>query len=213
MKPFELAITALSLSIFDSAIYANDGAAGLAGGELHFKNLQGIQMASEDLFISPQLVKVEYKFRNTTLKPITTLISFPIRADILLDNNWDTNSKNPNEFAVEVDGKQTPFQTKIKRSEDTLQIDHFFWEQIFPASTEVKIVHTYQPIFERGVAYSLPSSEGTWTKDLETHFCASKKETNAVAKKIISSRLFPISSRQQRHGTVQLEDSKTCPIR
>src|ERR1700760_2442909 len=85
---------------------ANDGAAGLAAGELAFKHLDGVRMESEDLFISQEAVRVRYAFRNTTDHDIETVVAFPLppipakngpacSEEAELSESYDTCSDNP----------------------------------------------------------------------------------------------------------------------
>lgn len=53
--------------------HANDGAAGLDAGELVFKHLDGVQMESEDLFISEKAVRVRYSLQATDYVPRSDL--------------------------------------------------------------------------------------------------------------------------------------------
>jgi hypothetical protein len=186
------------IMLFTLSSMANDGAAGLSGGDLVFKNLKGVQMEEEDLFISPSIVKVKYLFRNKTKNKITTLIAFPIEADTVSDQNWDTSSKNPNEFSVKVDDKEVKFETEVKTNESELKIKHF-WTQEFPAGKSITIEHSYKPIFETGVAYMMPPEEledpsntkekddeirlNFWGQGLMDNFCATRKEALSMQKK------------------------------
>lgn len=57
---------------------ANDSSAEMAAGGLVLTRSAQIQMASEDLFVSAQEVRVHYRFRNLTSQPITTRVAFPM---------------------------------------------------------------------------------------------------------------------------------------
>ena len=60
------------------AVHANDTTAQLGTGGLVFVTNENIQMASEDLFVSPTEVKVVYKFHNKSDKDQHILIAFPM---------------------------------------------------------------------------------------------------------------------------------------
>ncbi|MCX7899833.1 MAG: DUF4424 domain-containing protein, partial [Methylocystis sp.] len=57
---------------------ANDSEAELALGGLALKKSDAITMESEDLFISRDLVRVKYRFTNTSETPVETLVAFPL---------------------------------------------------------------------------------------------------------------------------------------
>lgn len=63
-----------------SMAQGNDSVAAMALGGLEFLQSDSIEMVSEDLFISPDLVRVRYAFRNVTSKPVETLVAFPLPA-------------------------------------------------------------------------------------------------------------------------------------
>lgn len=171
------------LLLLGANAFANDGAAGLDGGGLHFKALKGVSMVEEVLSISPTEVRVRYVFENTTDRDISTRVSFPIQADLQGDLSWDRTSKNPSDFSVTVDGKSVAFETKVEETEESLTLQHH-WMQAFPARAKRTIEHRYTPIFPTGVAYMAPASEGpTWGDGLKRSFCATAKEAAWVAKK------------------------------
>ncbi|STZ08273.1 Uncharacterised protein [Moraxella caprae] len=68
MKRFKFSLLALLLSSI--TVHANDstGYVGV-GGAWYIKNLN-IAMKSEDLYISKDIIKVAYEFKNLTNKPI-----------------------------------------------------------------------------------------------------------------------------------------------
>ena len=59
--------------------FANDseGGWGLTGG-LVFKKNEAITMLSEDLYLSPELVRVTYTYENTTSEDLDILVAFPV---------------------------------------------------------------------------------------------------------------------------------------
>ncbi len=61
-----------------SPALANDTTAQLAAGGLVFTRSFDIEMAREDLYISPDKVEVNYVFHNTSDKDVTTLVAFPM---------------------------------------------------------------------------------------------------------------------------------------
>jgi hypothetical protein len=61
-----------------SPVQANDSTAEVGIGGLMLTESKDITMDSEDLFISQELVKVTYRFTNTSNKDIETLVAFPL---------------------------------------------------------------------------------------------------------------------------------------
>ena len=58
--------------------FANDSSAELAQGGLVLKKHDGIAMKSEDLYISPDAVRVKYEFLNTTPNDEKIIVAFPM---------------------------------------------------------------------------------------------------------------------------------------
>lgn len=75
MKKFVLA---LALSCLAMPSSANDSSAAIGLGGLELTQNDAISIDSEDLFLSRKLVRVKYRFTNTSTKDIETLVSFPL---------------------------------------------------------------------------------------------------------------------------------------
>ena len=73
-----LAAAALSAALFASTALANDTMAELKTGGLQFVQSGEVTMAEEHLSISPETITVDYVFRNSAERDITTLIAFPL---------------------------------------------------------------------------------------------------------------------------------------
>lgn len=90
---------------------ANDSTASLGAGGLTLTQSADIRMASEDLSISREAVRVRYAFVNESGAPITTRVAFPLPEANLeelaeRDVGWPTdNEANLIDFKVTVDGK------------------------------------------------------------------------------------------------------------
>jgi hypothetical protein len=98
---------------------ANDTTAELKTGGLEFVRTLDISMEEEKLFISPQEVRVDYVFRNTSDKDIETYVAFPM-PDITggLDGDvaaGDTARDNFLDFSVTQDGQaiQAQLQQRV----------------------------------------------------------------------------------------------------
>lgn len=75
--------TLVCLSILASAALvdassANDTMSTLGAGGLVFVQTQDVKMVSEDLYVSPDQVRVKYTFRNETDQDVKTLVAFPL---------------------------------------------------------------------------------------------------------------------------------------
>jgi hypothetical protein len=93
----------------------DDSSAQLKAGGIVFVNTTPLKMAEEDLYISPEKVRIRFVFANDTAKPVETLVAFPL-PDI--DNNEYTEvplgaiTNDPVNFVgfgVTVGGRKVPF--------------------------------------------------------------------------------------------------------
>jgi hypothetical protein len=89
---------------------ANDSMATLGAGGLIFTRSEEITMAKEDLYISPEKVEVKYLYRNTTDKPVKTIVAFPmpkIGGPVeIMSAVPDEQSDNFMDFSVVQDGEE-----------------------------------------------------------------------------------------------------------
>jgi hypothetical protein len=88
---------------------ANDTTGKLDAGGLVLARTDAIEMASEDLYISPSEVRVAYVFRNRTEEDVDTIVAFPMPdmeatpfANISVPNETSDNFLG---FSVEVEGR------------------------------------------------------------------------------------------------------------
>ncbi|MBR0694744.1 DUF4424 domain-containing protein [Bradyrhizobium lablabi] len=95
---------------------ANDSAAELAIGGLQFVRTNDVAMESEDLHIGLDRVSVRYEFTNTTAKPVTLTVAFPLPdIDLSEAENIALPSNDPVNFV--------DFETKVDGSPVPLTID------------------------------------------------------------------------------------------
>jgi uncharacterized protein DUF4424 len=96
------------------AARANDSAAELSIGGLQFVRTSDIAMESEDLKISPDRVTVRYQFANTSGKPVTLTIAFPLPdIDLSEAENIALPSADPVnfvDFETRIDGVPAKFR-------------------------------------------------------------------------------------------------------
>jgi len=108
---FGVAIVALQLAVSTIA-QANDSAAELSIGGLQFVRSNDIAMESEELRIALDRVSVRYQFANTSGKPVTLTVAFPLPdIDLSEADNIALPSSDPInfvDFETRVDGTPTP---------------------------------------------------------------------------------------------------------
>ncbi|TXH69612.1 MAG: DUF4424 domain-containing protein [Thiothrix sp.] len=158
----------LAFASFSTAL-ANDSTAAFGAGGLVFTKSDHIVMQEEDLRISKTNIRVAYKFFNTSDKPITTRVAFPL-PEAFLDADGSSlpyyteetlpKDKNILKFSVTIDGKKQAFQTEDKQrfDQDMQATAHTFtyhWMQTFPAKKMVSVVHEYTPGVGGAVEYGM----------------------------------------------------------
>jgi hypothetical protein len=113
LKSFSIAIIGTMLAA-TCAARANDSAAELSIGGLQFVRTNAIAMESEDLRISLDRVAVRYQFANTSGKPVTLTVAFPLPDIDLSDaDNLALPSTDPVnfvDFETKIDGVPAKFQ-------------------------------------------------------------------------------------------------------
>ncbi len=91
--------------------HANDSLAIVAAGGLKFTQTDELQMAREDLYLSPWEVRVAYVFRNLTNHDVTSTVAFPLPdIDVAASEAAHVYYRSANDgdifdFHVEVDGR------------------------------------------------------------------------------------------------------------
>ncbi|MFG6465485.1 DUF4424 family protein [Roseateles sp. BYS87W] len=92
--------------------HANDTTARVAVGGLEFTQTRSIRMESEHLVISPDRVRVDYVYRNTTDRAVRTVVAFPTPSypDCLSESALDLNQRPVEGLHTEVNGQPVPTQ-------------------------------------------------------------------------------------------------------
>ena len=75
-----------ALALSAAPALANDSVAELGTGGLILSRSDAVAMQSEDLFISPEKVTVDYVFHNNTDRDVDSIVAFPM-PDISGDPN------------------------------------------------------------------------------------------------------------------------------
>jgi hypothetical protein len=106
-----LLLTSLALSVRAMPALANDSTGFESTTGIRLAATADIRMASENLFISPTQIRIDYVFHNVTDHPITALMVFPL-PDLDLSQgmtaaNWAFPAARDNflDFKVTVDGR------------------------------------------------------------------------------------------------------------
>lgn len=114
---FRIVLTA-ALALSAVPALANDSVAELGTGGLILSRSDAVAMESEDLFISPDKVTVDYVFRNNTDKDVNAVVAFPM-PDIEGDPNEmpaipEAQDDNFLGFQVTIDGVDAKPQLEQK---------------------------------------------------------------------------------------------------
>ncbi|MEW6634228.1 MAG: DUF4424 domain-containing protein [Pseudomonadota bacterium] len=114
---FRTVLTA-ALAFLAAPAFANDSVAELGTGGLILSRSDAVTMESEDLYISPEKVTVDYVFRNNTDKDVDAIVAFPM-PDISGDPEEmpaipENQSDNFLGFEVTIDGVATKPQLEQK---------------------------------------------------------------------------------------------------
>ncbi len=114
LKLFSIAAIGGAMLAAVSAARANDSAAELSIGGLQFVRTNDIAMESEDLRISLDRITVRYQFTNTSEKPVTLTVAFPLPdIDLSEAENIALPSADPVnfvDFETRIDGVPAQFQ-------------------------------------------------------------------------------------------------------
>lgn len=92
---------------------ANDGPfLSVPAGGIVFQKTDAVSMDKEDLFISENLVRVSYVFKNRTAEDFTTMVAFPLPVYRLYE--FEDAEPNFAEFTVRVDGSDVKYNTVVQ---------------------------------------------------------------------------------------------------
>jgi hypothetical protein len=107
-----LAAGALAAIVVGRAAIANDSSAEKAAGGLVLRQNADIDMVSEDLFVSPEQVRVRYVFRNRARQPRRITVAFPM-PDRDLTYEMESEVAYPGDFHTLVEGR--PVRMSVER--------------------------------------------------------------------------------------------------
>jgi hypothetical protein len=111
------------LFLLSSKVLANDGFGELGVGGIVLDKSQDILIKSEVLDISYSEIAVAYEFQNDSEKAVSTTISFPLPGySSMPEVSGVLYQGQPDDFAVEVNGKKRPYKTKVQAVADNKDI-------------------------------------------------------------------------------------------
>lgn len=114
VKSHQFAAAAFAVLAGFGPVSANNSAAELSIGGLQFVQNKAVAMESEDLRISLDRVQVHYQFVNTSDKPVTLTVAFPLPdIDLAEAENTALPSTDPVnfvDFETKIDGNPAKFQ-------------------------------------------------------------------------------------------------------
>jgi len=93
--------------------FANDSTAEMGAGGLVLLKTDAIDMVSEDLYVSPDQVRVSYVFHNRTDKDVRTVVAFPMPDDDLANRDYG-DVAYPHDFVTRVAGKTITMTLEVK---------------------------------------------------------------------------------------------------
>jgi hypothetical protein len=146
LKPFSIAAIGGAFLAACTA-HANDSAAELSIGGLQFVRTSDIAMESEDLRISLDRVSVRYQFANTSGKPVTLTVAFPLPdIDLSEAENIALPSADPLnfvDFETRIDGVPAQFQidqrAMVGDRDVTAVLDQFKLPRLPIGSREIRV--------------------------------------------------------------------------
>jgi hypothetical protein len=106
---------AVLLACSASPAPANDSVAEVTAGGLELRETSAVSMLAEDLFVSAEQVRVQYRFRNDRSRAgvVEAIVAFPMPdRDLSLEREGDVAF--PSDFRTLVDGKPVATRTELK---------------------------------------------------------------------------------------------------
>lgn len=164
------ALAALSLA---APALANDTTAVMGTGGLVLQRTDGIVMRSEDLYVSAEEIRVQYRFFNRTDRDISTVVAFPM-PDITGGSESDMavsfdDATQPTPFTTTVDGVRAPTQVEQKALLNGVDFTGELTANGVPLNpyrpeTDEALSRLSRPVLARLIQQGLVEDRG-WTED------------------------------------------------
>lgn len=190
---------AIGLALATSPAFANDSTAELGIGGLTLTKSADIVMQSEDLFISEQLVTVDYVFLNTSTQDIVTVVAFPL-PDVTNDFEAPAyDYEGELGFKTTIDGQPaelTLVQQAIHGGKDVterLRAAKVPLMPIFPKfDTALKALppETVQALVGEGLIESDGGSDPSWTAHWITKTTVTRSQTFPAGRAVAVSHAY-----------------------
>jgi hypothetical protein len=159
-------LVTLTFATFPSISFSNDSSTCIGLGGLMLQKNDHIVMMSEDLLLSPSLVRVEYTYLNDSETDQELIVAFALPN---IGKMWKTSDSLTNykeDFKTWVDGKEVklfdsrdfwnfPNNAGCHKSPEASANEYnlVVRNQIFPSKKLVKVVHQYSPALGSGIPY------------------------------------------------------------
>lgn len=158
--------TGIFLMLTQTMAIANDSTAALSTGGIILEQNSKITMLSENLFLSPSNVRVEYEYYNESASAETLLVAFALPKRDKLDDRIDWPSPSYLDFKTWINGVEIELvegfryweleeQAQQLLSNLATKSEYYLVlrQQTFPANEIVQVIHEYTPAVGGGIPY------------------------------------------------------------
>ena len=169
-----LSIISLSLALGLNPALSNDSEAEVAVGGITFLKSTNITIEAEDLFVSKNIIKVDYIYSNDTDEAIQTIIGFPL-PDISVNANdlYDSHYITPNDldFHTTVNGEQIPLRARedaLFRNQNITKLLQSNGIPLNPISKETSkvLAHLPHPVYSKLISEGIIKKSDTTESEL-----------------------------------------------
>lgn len=179
---------------FTAGASANDTLGSMTTTGLVYDKSDKISMESEELYISPEKIRVKYIFKNDSDQPVKGMMVFPLppigpgdnllHAPAYYEPGNSILLSGAFQFEVKVDGKKVNYDTEVKELSKACEdvkncgiVVKFYWKQEFPPRKSMVVEHSYLANPSSGY-----SREANAKKELEKTYCIEKELKDALTK-------------------------------
>jgi hypothetical protein len=143
-------LIAAGLLFFGFSAFANDSAVEVSAGGLKLRKENSVLMEKERLYISRDLIRVEYEFRNTTNNTITSEVAFPIP---VYNYRFDEEEQAPDfaDFKAWVEGKPI----KVKKEVRAFMGNSEITDELRKAGITIEKFGNFEPDDNKGAIQTL----------------------------------------------------------
>ncbi len=147
----KIIIFALLASLNVMTTNADDGAAEVGAGSVEFKKTDAISMDTEDLFLSQDIVRIKFGFRNNSHSDFKTTVAFPLPPFGASDPTGNGINSHfaygvAKTFSVISNGKKITPKIEIRAWNESKEITTFLKKYGIPLEDEGKILHAFNKL-------------------------------------------------------------------